>query len=103
MHSLNKGGIMPLMSARFDQEIMRTFGQRLKAARKGAGFPHAKEFAEALGVEENRYRHWERGTAQPNLAMLVRITRLLKVEISDLVPAAYQRKNDQTPPTRAVS
>ena len=91
------------MSPRFEEEIMRTFGQRLKAARKAAGFPHAKEFAEALGIEENRYRHWERGSAQPNLAMLVRITRLLKVEISDLVPAAYQRKNDHSLPNRAAS
>jgi transcriptional regulator with XRE-family HTH domain len=72
---------------------MSTFGRELKAAREKAGFETAKQFAEALGVEENRYRHWERGSAQPSLPMLARITRLLKVELSELVPAAYSRKS----------
>lgn len=77
---------------RFHQEVMATFGAKLKEARERAGFEHAKDFAEALGVEENRYRHWERGTAQPSLQMLARITRLLKVELTELVPQAYQKK-----------
>lgn len=80
------------MTDRFEKDVMSTFGRKLKEAREQAGFEHAKDFAEALGVEENRYRHWERGSAQPNLPMLARITRLLKVELAELVPAAYQKR-----------
>jgi transcriptional regulator with XRE-family HTH domain len=72
---------------------MSTFGRKLKEARERAGFDTAKQFAESLGVEENRYRHWERGSAQPALPMLVRITRLLKVELTELIPHAYQKKD----------
>ena len=79
------------MSDRFHDEVMSTFGKKLKEARERAGFHTAKEFADSLGVEENRYRHWERGSAQPNLPMLARITRLLKVELGELVPQAYRK------------
>ena len=78
---------------RFHNEVMSAFAKRLKHARESAGFEHAKEFAEALGVEENRYRHWERGSAQPDLAMLTRITRLLKIEPNELLPMAYRKKD----------
>lgn len=89
--TLQQGAHSAPMS-KFDEEVMRDFGTRLKDARLKAGFEHAKDFAEALGVEENRYRHWERGSAQPSLPMLARITRLLKVELSELVPAAYRQR-----------
>lgn len=91
------------MTNRFEQEIMSTFGRQLKKARERAGFAHAKDFAEALGVEENRYRHWERGSAQPNLPMLVRITRLLRVELGDLIPAAYQANEQHNHRDKAAS
>lgn len=87
---------------RFHQEVMATFGEKLKEARERAGFETAKEFAESLGVEENRYRHWERGSAQPSLPMLARITRLLKVELSDLIPQSYQKKGRDELTTRAT-
>lgn len=95
-------GTLPPMNDRFHDEVMSTFGKKLREARESAGFETAKQFAEALGVEENRYRHWERGSAQPNLPMLVRITRLLKVELSDLIPHAYQKK-DRDPSSRRVA
>lgn len=71
---------------------MSAFSKKLKAARQAAGYETAKEFAAALGVEENRYRHWERGTAQPDLTLLTRITKLLRVEMNDLFPLAYRQK-----------
>ena len=75
---------------KFHQEVMSAFSKKLKAAREAAGYETAKEFAEALGVEENRYRHWERGSAQPDLTILTRLTRLLKVEVNELFPLAYR-------------
>lgn len=91
------------MTDRFEKDVMSTFGRKLKEAREQAGFETAKEFAEALGIEENRYRHWERGSAQPALPMLARITRLLKVELKELVPAAYQRDTVDNRPSKAAS
>lgn len=88
---------------RFHSEVMNAFSKRLKSAREAAGFETAKEFAEALGVEENRYRHWERGSAQPDLAMLTRITRLLKIEPNDLFPLAYRRKDQGNPGGSALA
>ena len=77
---------------KFHREVMSAFSKKLKAARQAAGYETAKEFAAALGVEENRYRHWERGTAQPDLTLLTRITKLLRVEMNDLFPLAYRQK-----------
>ena len=84
---------MSPMTDRFHAEVMSTFGKKLREARERAGFETAKDFAESLGVEENRYRHWERGSAQPSLPMLARITRLLRVELAELIPQAFQKKD----------
>lgn len=97
-----ENGHTPRMD-RFHSEVMNAFSKRLKSAREAAGFETAKEFAEALGVEENRYRHWERGSAQPDLAMLTRITRLLKIEPNDLFPLAYRRKDQGNPGGSALA
>lgn len=78
--------------ARFEEEVMRAFSHRLRKAREDAGYATAKIFAEALGVEPARYRHWERGTAQPDLTTLTRICRLLHVEANDLLPLTLKRK-----------
>ena len=83
------------MNARFQTEIMDIVGRRLRKAREEAGFKTAKDFAEALGVDPARYRHCERGTVQPYFATLVRITQLLEVELAELIPHAY-RKRDRT-------
>lgn len=80
---------------RFHTEVMSAFSKKLKASREAAGFGTAKEFAEALNVEENRYRHWERGTAQPDYAMMCRICRLLSIEPNDLFPMALKGKKNQ--------
>lgn len=84
---------------RFADEVMRAFSKRLKAAREAAGFETAKSFAAVLQVEENRYRHWERGSAAPDLAMTCRICKALDVEPNDLLPLASKgkKKSDHAP------
>lgn len=82
---------------RFNQDVMSAFSKRLKAAREAAGFVTAKEFAEALSVEKNRYRHWERGSAQPDYAMMCRICRLLNIEPNDLFPLALKTQKKSKP------
>lgn len=75
-------------NSEFKDQIMREFGERLRAAREKAGYPDAKSFAEALGVEPPAYRYWERGGAQPDLVMVARICRLLNVDANYLLPSA---------------
>jgi len=65
---------------------MHALSERLKTARVSAGYEHAKDFADALGVEAPTYRYWERGQAQPDLTTLTRICILLNIEPNDLLP-----------------
>jgi len=76
------------MSASLNDQIMKTFAKRLRAARKAAGYTSAEQFAHALGAEPHTYRHYERGAAQPNLVTLTRMCQLLKVTPNDLLPLA---------------
>ena len=71
---------------------MKTFGKRLRAARKTAGFRSAERFAHHLGVEPHTYRHYERGEVQPTLTTLTRICQLLAVTPNDLLPLAAASK-----------
>lgn len=82
---------------RFHNEVMSAFSKRLQAARKAAGYATAKEFAETLNVEENRYRHWERGTAQPDYSMMCRICRALDIEPNDLFPLGLKSQKKSRP------
>lgn len=85
------------------QDVMKTFARRLMQARKAAGFDTAKEFAETLSVEQNRYRHWERGTAQPDYSMLVRICRALNIEPNYLFPQALKGQKGAVQSSRTAA
>ena len=84
------------MTSGFHKQVMTAFSERLKAARIAGGYAHAKDFAEALGVEPPTYRYWERGQAAPDLTTLTRICRLLKVEPNDLLPLGRRKRNEST-------
>jgi len=75
----------------FNEQVMKSFGSALRAAREAAGFKHAKAFAEALSVPDHRYRAWERGEYTPDLMTLTRMCRLLDVEPNTLLPLALKR------------
>lgn len=68
---------------------MKTFGERLKAARE-VKFTSGQQFAGILGVEPHTYRKYERGDAEPNYDMLTRICQLLEITPNDLLPMASQ-------------
>ena len=68
-------------------KIMKTFGERLKAARE-VRFASAQGFAGILGAEPHAYRKYERGEAEPNYDMLTRICQLLEITPNDLLPMA---------------
>ena len=83
------------MSTSFWRETRKLFGQKLRSARERAGFRFARQLADRLGVEPNTYRCWERGSAEPNLAMLRRIASELNVPLDYLLPP--ERPKPQVP------
>ena len=87
MWIISGGDKIPGME-RFEDKVKKTFAKRLKQARSDAGFRFAKDFSEALSIEEHTYRAWERGEHLPDIPTMTRICRLLKVEPNDLMPLA---------------
>lgn len=65
------------------------FARRLKELRVPRGFPTARSFALALGIDENRYTRYERAEVEPDLSLIARICGLLGITPNDLleVPA----------------
>ena len=66
-------------------ETRSRFARRLKAIRVPQGFRTARSFAEALGIDENRYTRYERGEVEPNLELLMRMCELLNATPNDLL------------------
>lgn len=44
----------------------QAFARRLEAARIAAGYDTMRDFAEALGIAEARYRRWEAAETEPD-------------------------------------
>lgn len=80
---------------------MKTFGQRLRAARVETGYRSAASLAAVLGIEEATYRKYERGASEPNFETLVRICGLLKISPNDLLPLAAQAAKKGEPDDQA--
>lgn len=71
--------------ARKISDARTRFSQRLRAIRVPRGFKTARAFAEALGIDENRYTRYERGEVEPDLQLLMRICNLLSATPNDLL------------------
>lgn len=63
------------------------FGARLKEARRRK-HRFANRMADAIGVEHETYRTWERGEREPNLDALNKIAAELNVSLDYLVSGA---------------
>lgn len=57
----------------------RSFAQRLSSLRRVVGYEDAKDFAEALGIQPNTYRRWERAETEPSIELILRICQRLGV------------------------
>ncbi len=66
-------------------EARARFAKRLKSIRVPKGFRTARAFAEALGIDENRYTRYERGEVEPSLELIMRICELLGATPNDLM------------------
>ena len=59
--------------------------ERLRQARKDAGFSSEQKFAEFLGIERSRYHSWEIGNAAPSTEYLAKLCRALNVTADYLI------------------
>lgn len=79
------------------------FADRLKLVREQAGYPSKAGFARKLGIEEARYRKWERAGSEPDLHHLCKIQRITGVSldylIAGLVPELMPGPFPQKPST----
>lgn len=63
----------------------QAFANRLAAARVASGFETMREFSEALGISEARYRRWEAAETEPDLMHLQKIARITGVSLDVLI------------------
>lgn len=61
------------------------FSQILRTCRAEAGYRSARDFADAIGINENRYSRYERGTSEPNLSLICKIATHLNLTPNDLL------------------
>ncbi len=55
------------------------------------GFASAREFARAMGIEENRYTRYERAEVEPSLTLIHKICETLKVSPNELLGFSTSR------------
>src|SRR5262245_40201901 len=60
------------------------FAKCLRRLRTERGYSQ-RDFARALGIDENRYGRYERAEAEPHLVMLSRMCQVLRVSPNDLL------------------
>ena len=54
-----------------------------------------KWLAEQMGMSEITIARWRSNKVQPSLAQLVEISRILKVEVQDLIEMKYKEESTQ--------
>lgn len=67
----------------FSGEVMNIFSRRLRQCRQ-AQHKSQKEIAVYLRISERAYQHYEAGTREPNLDMLVKISYCFNVSLDYL-------------------
>ena len=64
-------------------KILKNFGQQVRKKRLAAGFSQ-EEFAEKLGIHRTYVSFIERGIRNPSLIMIFKISKVLKVKMSEM-------------------
>jgi transcriptional regulator with XRE-family HTH domain len=73
------------------------FARRLRQLRIERGFKHARKFARALGIEENRYTRYERAEVEPTLTLIHRMCELLEASPNHLLGSTEKAPGRQRP------
>lgn len=74
-------------------DISRAFGRRLAAARLLAGFQTAADFARHIGIQDETYRTYEKGTREPNLWAITMICLALSAPADQLLGLGEPRQS----------
>lgn len=72
------------MARRIEQDPKKGFAQRLRMAR-AQKYPTMKAMAEAIGIESETYRTYERGEKEPNIQTLQKIIVELNIDADFLI------------------
>ncbi len=64
------------------------FASKLKALRIARGYSTARKFAQALGIDENRYTRYERAEVEPDLSLLAKMCSVLQATPNELLDVA---------------
>lgn len=67
----------------YTQKTRIRLGKRIQRLRKGSDYSQEK-FAELIGISRTHIGHVEQGRKSPSLKLLEKISKGLKVKISDL-------------------
>lgn len=78
------------------------FAQRLRSLRVPRGYRTARSFAQALGIDENRYTRYERAEVEPDLGLLQRICELLVITPNELLGHCDPARADPDNPLLAT-
>jgi len=73
--------------------LRQAFARRLEAARVTAGYPTIRQFAEALGIAEARYRRWEAAETEPDLLHLQKIAKITGTSLDVLISGVHSGSN----------
>lgn len=69
------------------------FSERLKNLRKQAGFTQV-DVANKLGISQQAYASWERGSKKPTQDNLVKIAQILNVSVDYLVGNLHETSDE---------
>jgi transcriptional regulator with XRE-family HTH domain len=77
--------------------IMKLFSNRLRKARRAAGFKSAAKAAAQLGLEPHTYRGYESGRREANYETLIRMCELYGVTVDYVLPVEALKGGRQSP------
>ena len=76
---------------RTQSRLRHAFAARLRALRLSVGYGTQESFAQALGLQGEAYRRYERGETEPSLETLVRIAELTDTSLDHLIAGRVTR------------
>ena len=82
----------PRQRRTFAPPVRAAFAKRLREQRVQGGYARARSFAQALGIDENRYTRYERAEAEPDLTLIHKICGTLRVTPDELFGFAEDTK-----------
>jgi len=74
---------------RYNKEIFRKIGIRLKTLRKAKGYTNYEKFANAFDISRSNYGKYERGVVNLTMETLLKILRALDVSLGEFFSEGF--------------